>query len=126
MSRTARLISGAAAVLALGAAQAQAAQGVFNCRNAQAEVTCGAQACEINSDGFTPMGVSLSGNRLEVCAYSSCQSGTVSLRRVRGDLLIVHANVGGVGGAAVVAFDRKQKIATLLWGNYALPLSCGQ
>jgi hypothetical protein len=113
-----------ALVAAFAATAAQAASADFTCRNAQAEVTCAAQKCEVNTASFTPMSVSLSGSQLEVCAYSGCQSGTVDLRRARGDLLVVHAKTGGAGGAALVSYDRKQRIATLLWGSYALPMSC--
>lgn len=110
---------------ALPASAAQAAGPDFACRNDKAEVTCTAAGCDVNADGFTSMAVSLSGSELQVCAYSGCQSGPVDLRRTRGDLLIVHAKVGGTVGPAVVAYDRKQRIATLLWGSYALPMSCG-
>ncbi|WP_309621947.1 hypothetical protein [Novosphingobium sp.] len=120
-----RTLSAALALAAACAAPAaQAASADFTCRNAQAEVTCTAQKCAVDTTAFTPMSVSLTGSQLEVCAYSACQSGTVDLRRARGDLLVVHARTGGAGGAALVSYDRKQRIATLLWGNYALPMSC--
>lgn len=120
-----RSLSATLALAALCAATAaQAASADFTCRNVEAEVTCAAQKCAVNTASFTPMSVSLSGSQLDVCAYSSCQSGTVDLRRTRGDLLVVHARTGGSGGAALVSYDRKRRIATLLWGNYALPMSC--
>ena len=103
-----------------------AATGDFSCRNTSAEITCTSRACEVNTTGYTPMGVSLAGNRLEICAYSGCSSGALDLRRLRGDHLVVHANLSRGQGSATVVYDVRKKAATLLWGNYALPMSCGR
>lgn len=111
---------------ALAAGPAEGAAGDFTCRNTAAEITCTAVRCEMNTDGFTPISLSREGGTLEVCAYSGCSKGRLDLIRTRGDLTLLHAPVpGGIGPAAVV-YDQKQQIATLLWGGYALPMSCGQ
>jgi hypothetical protein len=122
-----KAIQAIAATLALavgGAAQA-AGSTDFTCRNAAAEITCSASGCEVNSDGFTPMSVSRQGDRLEVCAYSGCWSGALDLIRTRGDLAILHATLAQGQGQAAVVYNRKDQTATMLWGNYALALSCG-
>lgn len=116
-----------AALLAafLGSSVAGAATAEVACTNAAAEITCDANRCEVKTEGFTPMAVSLSGGKLEVCAYSGCWSGPVDLRRTRGSQLIVHALVSGPVGGAVLTYDRRARFGTLQWGSYALPLSCG-
>ena len=113
------------ALTAAGSAQAASAGTDFTCRNEAAEITCAAAGCEVKTDGFTPMSISREGNRLEVCAYSGCWSGPLDLIRTRGDLSILHARLAGGRDAAAVVYDRRAKTATLMWGSYALALSCG-
>ena len=120
-----RGILGFVALASATAAPAQAAPGDFTCRNAAAEITCKADGCEINRDGFTPMGVSRMGNTLEVCAYESCMTGTLDLIRVRGDQTILHAMLARAKGGVTVAYNSRTRIATMLWDNFALPMSCG-
>lgn len=107
------------------AVPAQAAPGDFTCRNTAAEITCKSSGCEINRDAFTPMSVSRTGNTLEVCAGESCMTGTLDLIRVRGDQTILHAVLARGQGGVTVVHDRRGQIATMLWGNFAQPLSCG-
>ena len=107
------------------AVPAQAAPGDFTCRNTAAEITCKADGCEINRDGFTPMSVSRTGTMLEVCAGESCMPGTLDLVRVRADQTILHAVLARGQGGVTLAYDRRTRIATMLWGNFAQPLSCG-
>jgi hypothetical protein len=114
-----------AAVLGTASLAHAAAPTDFSCRNTAAQIACEAATCEVETESFTPMGVSRTGNRLEVCAYTSCQSGPLDLIRTRGDLTILHAKLAGGQGAVSVTYDRKQKIATMLWGNYAQAMSCG-
>lgn len=110
---------------AVAAGPALAAETDFTCRNQAAEITCSAQGCDIKPEGeFTPMGVSREGETLEVCAYTGCRSGTLDLIRTRGDLSILHARLADEGGAVAVVYDRRNKTATMIWGNYAQPLTC--
>lgn len=119
--------AGLAALAAVAAAgPVQAAAGDFVCRNTAAQVSCSATGCEIETESFTPMSVSRQGGRLEVCAYSGCWSGKLDLIRTRGDRVLLHAKLGGGHDPAAVAYDRKAQIATLLWGSFALPMSCGE
>jgi hypothetical protein len=116
----------AAAIAAAASTPVHAAAATdFSCRNDAAEITCSATGCEVKKDEFTPMGVSREGNRLEVCAYSGCWSGTLDLIRTRGDLTILHATLSRGQGAAAVVYNRKEKTATMLWGNFTQALSCG-
>lgn len=98
----------------------------FTCRNRNAQISCDSVRCEINTDSFTPMSVSRSANRLEICAYSGCRSGALDLIRTRGELTILHASLSEDGGSLAVTFDSKLKIATVLWGEFAQAMSCGE
>ena len=126
MEQPKRAIAVAAAILAIALAMpTRAAPGDFTCRNASAQISCTAAACEVETASFTPMSVSRSGSRLEVCAYSGCWSGPLDLVRVRGDHTILHAVLTRGQGAVTLAYDRRTRIASMLWGNFAQPLSCG-
>lgn len=120
-----RGIRGIVALAAAAAAPAHAAPGDFTCRNASAQISCTASACEVETASFTPMSVSRSGANLEVCAYSGCWSGPLDLIRVRGDHTILHAVLARGQGGVTLVHDRRIKIATMLWGNFAQPLNCG-
>lgn len=102
-----------------------AAPSDFTCANRNAQISCDGKSCSVETDAFTPMSVSREGNRLEVCAYSGCWKGPLDLIRTRGDLTILHAQLEGGKGQASVTYDRKQKVATMLWGNFVQALSCG-
>lgn len=116
----------AAVALALALAMpAHAAPGDFTCRNASAQISCTAGACEVETGSFTPMSVSRSGAQLEVCAGSGCWSGPLDLIRVRGDQTILHAVLARGQGRVTLAHNRRTQIATILWGNFAQPLNCG-
>ena len=116
----------AAVALALALAMpAHAAPGDFTCRNASAQISCTAGACEVETASFTPMSVSRSGAQLEVCAFSGCWSGPLDLIRVRGDQTILHAVLARGQGRVTLAHNRRTQIATMLWGNFAQPLNCG-
>lgn len=113
-----------ATLLAAGPALA-AAPTDFTCGNRNAQISCDASACEINTDEFTPMGVSRKGNRLEVCAYTGCWGGPLDLIRTRGDLTILHARLSDGHDPVAVIYDRKAQVATMMWGSFAQPMSCG-
>ncbi len=52
----------------------------FHCTNPDFEISCSTQRCDVTLDeGFTPMGVTVSNVRFEVCAYSGCWLGEPSL-----------------------------------------------
>lgn len=97
----------------------------FTCGNRNAQIGCDASSCEINTDSFTPMGVSREGNRLEVCAYTGCWSGPLDLIRSRGDLVMLHARLSGGHDPVAVIYDRKAQVATMMWGSFVQPMSCG-
>lgn len=97
----------------------------FSCSNRSAQIACMAAGCEVETSSFTPMGVSRAGSTLEVCAYTSCKSGTLDLIRVRGDLTFLHAILRG-GEPAAVIYDRKAKTGTLMWSGFVQPINCGE
>lgn len=119
----------AVALLCSSSVTSAAAPTDFTCVNRNAEIRCNAQACEVETEAFTPMSLSREGNQLEVCAYSGCWSGPLDLIRTRGELTILHARLRGwqgEGSAQVaIAFDRKEKNATMLWDDFAQALNCG-
>lgn len=124
MNRT-RILAGAA-LLCMPAIVSAAAPGDFTCVNRNAEINCSAEACEVETGGFTPMSLSREGNRIEVCAYSGCWKGPLDLIRTRGDLTILHARLSGGHGQVSVSYDRKLKVASMIWGNFVQALSCGE
>lgn len=105
---------------------ASATAGDFACTNRSAEISCSAGSCEVATDGFTPMSVSRAGKNVQICAYSGCWSGRLDLIRTRGNLTILHARLEDGQGQLTVSFDRSAKIATMLWGNFAQALNCGE
>lgn len=115
--------------LLLGAAAP--APGDFACRNTAAEIACTDGGCEVKTpaDGFTPMGLSLTGNMIELCAYSSCQSGRVLTRRTRASVTYLHAKLAGEGGQAPtdisVLYDAAEKVALMRWMGFANAMGCG-
>lgn len=52
----------------------------YYCSNPDFEISCSTQRCDVTLDeGFTPMGVTVSSLRFEVCAYSGCWIGSPNL-----------------------------------------------
>src|SRR5436190_1480368 len=104
----------------------------FNCRNEKAEITCDSGACAIETNGFTPMGLTRRGNILSICAYSGCSEGAIVVRRTRGgiDLLYadVHRTLPGKRDAEPLAviYDRTQRTAQMRWGGFSNVMTCGQ
>jgi hypothetical protein len=96
----------------------------FSCRNAEAEIRCDNGKCEVATESFTPMGVSRTGNILEVCAYSGCWKGPVLVRRSRGNIDLLYADLKNSDSVAVI-YDRKQRVAQMRWGGFANSMTCG-
>jgi hypothetical protein len=121
----------AGALLLVAGATPAAAQD-FTCANKSAEISCGNGACEVNSDGFTPMSLSREGKRLSVCAYSGCWEGPILVRRSRGSIELLYAEVrnaqatasGGMNALAVI-YDRGSRTAQMRWGGFANAMDCG-
>lgn len=97
----------------------------FLCTNRAAQISCDPSGCEVTTEGFTPMFVSVERDMIEVCAYAGCWSGPLDLIHTRGNLTMLHAKLGGGQGAVSVTYDNKTKVATMLWGSFAQPLNCG-
>lgn len=123
----------ALALLAL-AAGVPAAAADFTCSNEAAEIRCGDGACEANTDGFTPMSLSRTGNRLSICAYSGCWEGSILVRRSPGPVDLLYARVRrttGTGGTGAdmsdlaVTYDRSARTAQMRWGGFANAMGCG-
>lgn len=121
----------AAALLLISGATPAAAQD-FSCSNKSAEISCADGACEVNSDGFTPMALGRKGNRLSICAYSGCWEGPITVRRSRGSIDLLYAQVrnsqagasGGMNELAII-YDRGSRTAQMRWGGFANSMDCG-
>jgi hypothetical protein len=99
----------------------------FTCRNESAQTSCTADKCETTTDGFTPMALSRTGNRLEICAYSDCFGGRILLSRTRGSVTLLSADVRGRSGAPgqlAVVYDRRTRSAAMHWSGFVNALSC--
>jgi hypothetical protein len=123
----------ALALLALAAGAPAAAQN-FTCSNKAAEIKCGGGTCEVTTDGFTPMSLSRTGNRLSICAYSGCWEGTILVRRSAGPVDLLHARLRqseGTGGTGsdmrdlAVIYDWTARTAQMRWGGFANAMGCG-
>lgn len=114
------------------AASAPAIAGDFTCSNKAAQISCGDGACEVTTDGFTPMSLSRTGNRLSVCAYTGCWEGPILVRRSPGPVDLLYARVRqseGTGGPDMrdlaVIYDRASRTAQMRWGGFANAMGCG-
>lgn len=106
----------------------------FTCSNKAAQISCGDGACEVTTDGFTPMSLSRTGRRLSICAYTGCWEGPVLVRRSAGPVDLLYARVSlseGTGGNAAdkrdlaVIYDRTSRTAQMRWGGFANAMGCG-
>ncbi|MEI9851075.1 MAG: hypothetical protein WDN24_09785 [Sphingomonas sp.] len=103
----------------------------FECRNTAAETRCGDGACEVETQAFTPMQLSRKGARITLCAYSGCREGPILMRRARGALTLLFAEVrGSVPGAGApeslaVIYDSAGRTAQMRWGGFANAMGCG-
>ena len=103
----------------------------FNCRNEAAEISCDSGKCAIESEGFTPMGLTRRGNTLSICAYSGCSEGPILIRRTRGGIDLIYAEVKltqpGKRDAEPLAviYDRRQQTAQMRWGGFSNVMTCG-
>lgn len=80
-------------ILAALLAPLPAAAQDFHCRNIAAEIRCVSNTCTVESDSFTPMELSRRGNRLSICSYSACWDGAIAMRRTRGGVMFLSADM---------------------------------
>lgn len=117
-----------AMMLAAVPGAAWAAPGDFSCRNDAAEISCDAKSCAVETQNFTPMGLSRRGRMLEICAYSGCWSAPVRVRRTVGATTLLYTEIrGGISGdpqPLSVIYDAEAKVALMRWGGFAQPMSC--
>ncbi|RYD90113.1 MAG: hypothetical protein EOP61_30255 [Sphingomonadales bacterium] len=104
----------------------------FNCRNLEAEISCNGGKCEITREqGFTPMGLTRRGSTLSICAYSGCSEGRVLIRRARGGIAMLYADVrrttapGGEAEPLAILYDDKARTAQMRWGGFSNVMTCG-
>jgi hypothetical protein len=123
------------ASLMLAVAATPAAAQDFSCRNKAAEISCASEGCEVKTDGFTPMSLSRQGRQLSICAYSGCWEGPILVRRSRGSVDLLYANVrrnegSGADGAGydelAIIYDRRSRTAQMRWGSFANSMDCGR
>lgn len=115
----------ASAGLALAGSSAAAAE--WQCSNRDiAEIRCDSGSCDIERESYTPMALTLTPARMEICAYSGCFPGRVSIRRTAGDLVLYHASIrtGSASEGAAVILDTRTRTALLRWGGFANVMKC--
>ena len=131
-------------LLVAGGAAPQAAEppvsGDLSCRNEAAEISCADGACTIESEAFTPMQLSLSGDDVELCAYTGCMSGTVVSRVTADELTLIDAALVSTpppgfdsDGAEAetetirigVIHNAQSNTAQLAFGSYMNVMDCG-
>jgi hypothetical protein len=106
---------------------APAAAADWSCSNRDlAEIRCGADSCEIERESFTPMELSLAPGRVEVCAFSGCFPGRVTLKRTAGPHILFHAIVrlGGANQPLAVILDTSTGTALMRWNGFANVMRC--
>lgn len=102
----------------------------WNCRNLAYEIGCDESGCKL-SDAHTPMDIYLSGDAMEVCAYSGCWTGAPSYTRRGGQFEIwtgynlpFSTREDWVANVSVTV-DTETGIANVLVsGMYAHPAKC--
>ncbi|MES2442929.1 MAG: hypothetical protein V4574_08870 [Pseudomonadota bacterium] len=103
----------------------------FNCRNEAAEIRCDSGACEVETNSFTPMGLTRRGGTLSICAYSGCSEGPILMRRTRGGIELLYAEVRLTrlgkreADSIAVIYDRAQQTAQMRWGGFSNAMTCG-
>lgn len=123
MSKTVKLLVSAG--LAVAGFPAAAAE--WKCNNRDiAEIRCGGGSCEIERESFTPMELSLTPTRIEICAYSGCFSGRVGIRRTAGDLVLYHATIrtGTLSEPAAIILDTRGRTALMRWSGFSNVMKC--
>ncbi len=78
------------------------------------------------------MSLDRKGSRLSICAYSGCWEGQILVRRSRGSIDLLYAQVrnpqasasGGMNELAII-YDRGSRTAQMRWGGFANSMGCG-
>lgn len=101
----------------------------FHCRNEAAEIRCVENGCEVEKDSFTPMELRREGATLSICAYSGCWEGPVLMRRTRGGITFLSAEVYSTAPAQPshtalsVIYDRVGT-AQIRWLGFSNAMTC--
>jgi hypothetical protein len=99
----------------------------FACRNDGAETICTRQLCATSADGFTPMSLRRTGQRVELCAYSDCFSGPIRVQRTLRSMTLLAADIRGRDGARTplaVIYDARTRSASIQWHGFANAMHC--
>lgn len=104
--------------------------GSWTCQNNEFEISCSDAGC-VESEGFTPMSVSVRPDEISLCAYTGCWSGAPAavlrsggLETFIGDGLVWSHDPDSTA-QVVVAIDPEASAATILVaGLFATPATC--
>jgi len=120
------------AVIFIPAFAAQSAPTSWICQNTAAEISCGDGACEVSTDAFTPMSITVATDAsVSFCAYTGCWEGRAETMTTTGtrqnwtgtDLRWSQTpDAPGVTGSLTI--DTKTKVGTVLIGGFAQPVLC--
>lgn len=103
----------------------------WTCRNTDMEISCSKGTCSSSKPGeFTPMSVSLSGQTLNVCAYSGCWDGKAATLTDQ-HLIYAHSDTMIWSGpdkkdpaTFQFALNKTQKLAVIIGEGFAQPVHC--
>ncbi len=119
-------------LVAIVVSVASAAAEEWSCRNNNAEITCAKDACEvILPDAFTPAELTVNTDgAISLCAYSGCWAGPATSMLKTGRYLsaigleLPWSAKAGTNTDIAVSIDTATRIATVLTGSYAHPMTC--
>ena len=117
-----------AIIVAAGlAATTPAAAAEWQCSNQDlAEIRCGRDSCEIERESYTPMALTIAPAKVEICAYSGCFLGRVSIRRTAGPHVLYHATVrtGDRNERIAIILDTEGRTALMRWMGFSNVMRC--
>lgn len=108
----------------------------FSCSNPVMEIRCADGRCDFIApdDGFTPMQLRRTQERLTICAYSGCWSGPIAVRHAAGGITMLQGYVSRDGDAPQaddeepellsVIHDAGNRTAQMNWAGFANVMLC--
>jgi hypothetical protein len=101
----------------------------FHCRNTAAEIRCVENSCQVETESFTPMELRRNGATLSICSYSACWKGPIAMRRTRGGVTFLSAEVRAdapaePGRAPLAVMYDQVGTAQIRWLGFSNAMTC--
>lgn len=103
----------------------------WSCQNNDVEISCDQDGCDIATDEFTPMDLTLdSDGKISLCAYSGCWTGEAAEISTAENYFTVIGTAlpwsGTEAGTADISatLNMKTMVATVLTDEFAHPMTC--